>query len=130
MKITNVVRNSAECGYTEPDADCELENEGNGYGTVPIDTTPIDDGCVPGVDEHCPIEDTSTPTTPATGGTDSTVDPGGDDDSVNTNNTTPPITTGGYGGGTRLNPVHTAIFNNFTAGFGDNNPIVRPSPGG
>ena len=134
LKITNVVRNSEECGYTDPDVDCDLmdpdTNEGDGYGTVPVDTNTPDDGCVPGVDEHCPIEDTTPPTTPVTGGTDSTVDPGNDDDSVNTNNTTPPITTGGYGGGTRLNPVYTSIFNNFTAGFGDNNPIVRPSPGG
>jgi hypothetical protein len=100
----SVNRNSTDCGYTPPivDPDCPDDDDGGttGYGTTPVIGTGGngDDGCVPNVDPHCPIEGGGNPTT-GTGGTPNNSTP--------PTTTTPPNTsgTGGYGsgGGTTYN---------------------------
>jgi len=130
LRIANVVRNSADCGYTPPDDNPDCDDSETGYGTTPVDTTTIDDGCVPVQDPHCPIEDNG-----GNGGnqpgTDNT-QPGTDTigDSTGPGLTPPDSTGGGYGGGGSQSPVSVSIFNNLPNNFRDNNAIVRPVAGG
>ena len=101
VRLTQV--NSTECGYVPDDDTPDCDTPG-GYGVVPNPGGTDDDGCIPNVDPHCPIE-------------------GGSGD----NDTTPSYTPGGYGTNNPSNPSRTPPVTPTSGGYGGSSPS-RTSP--